>query len=358
MLIALLLPAVQAAREAARRMQCLNNLKQIGLAVHNFHDSQDGLPPLLIGGIGTAGNPGNIIHLSPTIFVYLLPYMEKQAIYDSISEDFANYPAGNTWWDALPNKKSMSISTYICPSRGSRVSDHPEASDRATDGFVSDYVTVLSEAMRNTSVNDNIWRLYDRDNRQNLMFGAFRLASNVDATLTAGVTPKWILRDNINRFADGMSNQFLFAEKHIPTARLKKCFTSTADGSAGQWGWFDCGVQIARDPNTPHDPGGSKQNHLLLFSPARQANFDHLVIARDPSEGNPINDGVGNSNNGYFWAAGSGVPISPFGSYHTGGICHHLLGDGSVHGISPTISRENVHWPLGCVSDGTPASLP
>lgn len=69
-LIALLLPAVQAAREAARRMQCTSHMKQIGLAVHNFHDTQMGLPPICI------------FVDRPTIYILLYPYLEQQNLYD------------------------------------------------------------------------------------------------------------------------------------------------------------------------------------------------------------------------------------------------------------------------------------
>lgn len=75
-LIALLLPAVQAAREAARRSQCTNNLKQIGLAMHNFHDVYGNFPP---------GNPDDDTD-NWGWSAYLLPYMEQRPLYDQIQK--------------------------------------------------------------------------------------------------------------------------------------------------------------------------------------------------------------------------------------------------------------------------------
>jgi prepilin-type N-terminal cleavage/methylation domain-containing protein len=89
-LIALLLPAVQAAREAARMAQCSNNLKQIGVALHNYHSSHRSLPPAGIGygwcrwEEGTGQHPEwcerNVMNINGLLF--LLPYLEQQALYD------------------------------------------------------------------------------------------------------------------------------------------------------------------------------------------------------------------------------------------------------------------------------------
>src|SRR6478752_1254763 len=76
-LVALLLPAIQAAREAARRAQCTSQLKQLGLALHNYISAKkDALPP----GLYTESKNG--VQQGDTVFVRLLPYMEEQSIYD------------------------------------------------------------------------------------------------------------------------------------------------------------------------------------------------------------------------------------------------------------------------------------
>jgi prepilin-type N-terminal cleavage/methylation domain-containing protein/prepilin-type processing-associated H-X9-DG protein len=73
-LIALLLPAVQAARESARRNHCLNNLKQLGLALHNYENANHAFPPIMYGYSNAAGGL-----VTPSVFVYLLPYYEEGA---------------------------------------------------------------------------------------------------------------------------------------------------------------------------------------------------------------------------------------------------------------------------------------
>jgi prepilin-type N-terminal cleavage/methylation domain-containing protein len=106
-LVALLLPAVQAARESARRMSCQNNLKQIGLAVHNFHDVFGHFPtsgnaggPTLINGM-PAGQKGTPYQQSGTLF-QILPFIEQQALYN----------CGDV------NKiRGTPIKSYYCPSR-------------------------------------------------------------------------------------------------------------------------------------------------------------------------------------------------------------------------------------------------
>lgn len=101
-LIALLLPAVQAAREAARRMQCTNNVKQIGLAMHTYHDAHKALPPGNIhldwmNGLHDAGNVPCGMWGWP---LFLLPFAEQQALYSQFNFSHRAYAYGNGYpWE-------------------------------------------------------------------------------------------------------------------------------------------------------------------------------------------------------------------------------------------------------------------
>ncbi len=107
-LIALLLPAVQAAREAARRMQCSNNLKQIGLALHNYHGSHKCFPP-----VGTTIWNTGTMEIS---WLYaILPYVEQMAVYEEMKK------APNPYHPVLSKQLD---SVFVCPSDGRNPFDY------------------------------------------------------------------------------------------------------------------------------------------------------------------------------------------------------------------------------------------
>jgi len=113
-LVALLLPAVQQAREAARRTQCKNNLKQLGIALHNYHDTHGKFPP---GGFWNVPHRGLRYHQG-SLLTHLLPFVEQSNMYNQIP--FTNPPGRNVNNARMPNNQLMRqrffVPSFVCPS--------------------------------------------------------------------------------------------------------------------------------------------------------------------------------------------------------------------------------------------------
>ncbi|WP_235963900.1 DUF1559 domain-containing protein [Tautonia rosea] len=178
-LIALLLPAVQSAREAARRAQCTNNLKQIGLAVHNYHDTWGAFP--------MGEMPGG---LSPQ--VGLLPFLEQTQVYDSF-----NFNLGQRWIWTQPATITVGrtrISAYLCPSEI--------------------YTEYASDSFRfwasNYAWNSGTW--YPRTQQWDGLFGRSYGRSNSPETTIGGLPNNALSLVNFASIKDGSSNTLLCAE--------------------------------------------------------------------------------------------------------------------------------------------------
>ena len=349
-LIALLLPAVQAAREAARRMQCTNHLKQMGLAIHNFHDSRNGLPPACVGGDEHQGGRG---YNSPSLFVLLFPYTEQTALYDIVnrlgwgfefnegtwSQPYAAGAASGSSNSPLTEEEKngfYSVPYMKCPSRRSgagsiksaATGDYGNAS-QPSGGPTGDYAYVVS-VPDNTTGTEYWWWQSCPGSYQHYVGhkGPFRVASQTRGATAAASAATWKPRDSFSKMADGTSNQIMIGEKHINLSLLGQCnFTDNNGGRLTHIG--DCTYFVTGDLR------GVATSRLTEWI---YPGLVHL-IARP-------NDGLYESGNNW---------IANFGSWHTG-VCNFVLGDGSVHALSVTTSADILRG-LGDCSDGRSVSI-
>jgi prepilin-type N-terminal cleavage/methylation domain-containing protein/prepilin-type processing-associated H-X9-DG protein len=198
-LIGLLLPAVQKVREAAARMQCSNNLKQLGLGTHNLHDAQGYLPPTWIIPNANIPSPGLTgTDGFATWAVVLLPYIEQDNIYKlwNLQYSASRQPAA---------AYQQQVKTYLCPSRPTPVLS--TADFVAAGAGLSDYAC-CSGSDQGGGVNAN---------------GAIVVADGVGGTDGSGVpiVVRWRGRLTLLSITDGTSNTIMFGEKHIRPNSLR-----------------------------------------------------------------------------------------------------------------------------------------
>jgi prepilin-type N-terminal cleavage/methylation domain-containing protein len=341
-LIALLLPAIQAAREAARRMQCTNNLKQIGLAVHNFHDTQNGVPPSVIGINTTDG-----VFVSGCSFWGLIyPYIEQQNLYNTltqVTDNFQKDMSNDNFWGTASvhpitneERASFNFSGYFCPSRRSKVTPYGDATETGNTvqggifGPQSDYAIVYGFKVVTWSYSVHLpgqsGMSYDSKPLSNNDYrGPFRMA----ALRTENNLESWYPTDTMAWWSDGTSNQLLVGEKFVPKEYLSSC--RVPPDAAHRSYVTDCSILLG---------GGLNSLSMLRAYYGR--------FAKGGTDNN-IGDITNYTNaNGVQW-----------GGIHSG-VCNFLVGDGSVRPVSTTIpvGDNSIFYYLGRVDDGQSVTIP
>jgi len=298
-LTALLLPAVQAAREAARRAACRNNLKQIGLALHNYHSARRSFPP---GNIQrTAGFcPGMA---EPTVsystrfgnwMIAILPYLEQSALYDSYD------PKSNNESPANRVVRETRVPTYVCPSDYKAEQSAVPASGPA--------------AKQNARYAPGSYRAVTGRSEDGLNY--------LDSEMMFDYKPQWrgpihiagvwgLTSETIPNILDGLSNTLMVGEA---------CFSGESNYRTF---WAYSFAYYSQS-------GATAQERTLW------GNYERCVEADGDGGPNPCKRG--------------------WGSFHSGGL-NFLTCDGAVHFISSNIDL-NLFGSLATIAGGEGASLP
>ncbi|MBN2295198.1 MAG: DUF1559 domain-containing protein [Pirellulales bacterium] len=309
-LIALLLPAVQAAREAARRITCASNLKQIGVGLHSYHATHRSFPYGALSENGYRfGQPE-----WPTVHTYLLPYIEQQELYEGFNAALETWSGGrqlrpwyydqaNAWPGVVDNQP---VSAFLCPSDG--LGGATKAGDASTVGglvklFTVNYLGVFSGVNDGEAWAESEGAAFDVSHKA--VFGINRGAK-------------------IDEISDGTSS----------TLAMVEYLTGTPNDVRGYPYSNRAGLKLIYTSRTPN----STAPDLLLDNP-----IFCTPALNQPEKNLPcIPTGAGTSN------------TAAARSRHPGGV-HGLLCDGSVSFYQDEIDA-SVWQTMGWMADGSTVS--
>lgn len=312
-LIALLLPAVQAAREAGRRSQCVNNLKQMGLALQNYHDSFGSFPRYAFrgGANPTYHWPGYGVH------VVILPYLEQTALYEKFRDVTTNFYKSTRDSSVYNNFIGTSLPAYRCPS----APRYGNASWKSNCNYV-------------VSAGSNIGWTYGEN-------GAFQRDTEVD----------------IGMFRDGTSNTILLMEQLTGDAN-NSIFTAETDVvEAITWTYTYNSTKSGPIPQSAVDAYGQLcaqglSNHTSTMGETWWNPVHFYTVGTTLA---PPNWKYPSCMSCDGCSAGDSYGVYPARSFHPGGA-NHAMADASVRFIGNTVDLSLYHA-LG-TRDGNEAVSP